>query len=194
MKQKGLRNASSTDRFACFRNHLHERPLRDAIHTSSPTRHHTRTHPRVRTWNPIRRASAAVCGVSVSYDAEMKLHADKSPPSEAQEFGSLMKKSCLPSREGPDRVLLKSLSSAGAPERRVQAPGAGEGHGVSVAYITTQNSFNWLKVNGRRTRAVGEKPEWARGRRAWLVRPVFTGQKFGFLFGKWRMNQSSVLV
>lgn len=50
---------------------------------------------------------------------------------------------------------LRSLSSAGAPERRAQAPGAREGHGVSMAYITTQNSFNWLKVNGREHMSCG---------------------------------------
>lgn len=57
-----------------------------------------------------------------THDPEMKLHADKSPPTEVQEFSGLMKKSCSPSREGPVRVLLRSLPSAGAPEQPHAGP------------------------------------------------------------------------
>lgn len=42
--------------------------------------------------------SVCVC-VSVSYDPEMKLGADKSPPTGVQEFSNLMKKACLESRD-----------------------------------------------------------------------------------------------
>lgn len=107
----------------------------------------------------------AVCGVSVSYDPEILIHADKSPPTEALEFGSVMKKSCLPRRGGRPGCCWE-VSPPRGPPNAAFGPMKPEKESAWLILLLKKYLIGWKLMTDvqERTWAVGEKPQWARGR------------------------------